>query len=83
MLKTASMKVYENGEYWIEAKIRVGNESFDAFNIIEVNSVLAGSTKPIELFDLPEKQVGIIVVIVVIVGLVGLKFSKREKTIQI
>jgi len=78
-----SMNVYENGEYWVESKIRVGEESFDAFNIIEVNSVLAGSSKPFELFDLPEKQIGIIVVIVVIVGLVGLQISKKSKSIRI
>jgi minor extracellular serine protease Vpr len=81
--KTASVNVYENGEYWVEAKIRVGEESFDAFNIIEVDSVLSGSSKPLELFDLPEKQIGIIIVIVVIVGLVGLKITKKPKPIQI
>jgi minor extracellular serine protease Vpr len=78
-----SMNVYENGEYWVESKIRVGEESLDAFNIIEVNSVLVGSSKPFELFDLPEKQIGIIVVIVVIVGLVGLQISKKPKSIRI
>jgi predicted membrane channel-forming protein YqfA (hemolysin III family) len=61
----------------------VGEKSFDAFNIIEVDSVLAGSSKPFELFDLPEKQIGIIVVIVVVVGLVGLQISKKPKSIQI
>ena len=81
--KTATINVYENGEYWIEAKIRVGEESFDAFNIIEVNSVLSGSTKPFELFDLPEKQIGIIVVIVTIIGLMGLKITKKPKAMQI
>jgi minor extracellular serine protease Vpr len=81
--QTASMNVYENGEHWVESKIRVGEKSFDAFNIIEVDSVLAGSSKPFELFDLPEKQIGIIVVIVVVVGLVGLQISKKPKSIQI
>jgi minor extracellular serine protease Vpr len=81
--KTASVNIYENGEYWVEAKIRVGEDSFDAFNIIEVNSVMSGSSKPFELFDLPEKQMGIIIVIVVIVGLVGLKITKKPKSIQI
>jgi minor extracellular serine protease Vpr len=80
---TASMNVYEKGEYWVESKIRVGEESFDAFNIIEVDSVLAGSSKPFELFYLPEKQIGIIIVIVVIVGFVGLQISKKPKSIQI
>jgi len=81
--KIASAIVYENGEYWVEAKIRVGEESFDAFEIIEVNSVLTGSSKPFELFDLPEKQIGIIAVIVVIVGLVGLKFTRTAKSIKV
>ena len=81
--KIASVNVYENGEYWVEAKIRVGEESFDAFEIIEVNSVLAGSSKPFELFDLPEKQIGIIAVITVIVGLVGLKFTRTTKSIGV
>ncbi len=81
--KIASVNVYENGEYWVEAKIRVGEESFDAFEIIEVNSVLAGSSKPFELFDLPEKQVGIVAVIAVVVGLVGLKFTRTVKSIGV
>ncbi len=81
--KTASVNVYENGEYWVEAKIRVGEETFDAFNIIEVNSVMSGSSKPFGLFDLPEKQVGIIIAIVVIIGIVGLKITKKPKSIQI
>ena len=81
--KSASVNVYENGEYWVEAKIRVDDESFDAFKIFQVNSVLEDSSKPFELFDLPEKQIGIIVVIVVIVGLVGLKITRKSKSMQI
>jgi len=81
--KTASVNVYENAEYWVEAKIRVGQESFDAFNTIEVNSALEGSSKPFELFDLPEKQIGIIFAIVAIVGLVGLKITRKPKSIQV
>ena len=81
--KSGSMNVYENGEYWVEAKIRVGEESFNAFEIIEVNSVVPGSSKPFEIFDLPEKQIGIIVVIMVIVGLIGLGFNRKPKSIQV
>ncbi len=80
--KTASVNVYENGEYWIDAKIRVGEESFDAFNTIQVNSV-TDTSNPFELFDLPEKQIGIIIVIIAIVGLIGLKISKKPKTIEV
>ena len=77
------MNVYENGEYWVEAKIRVEDESFDAFNIIEVNSVLPGASKPLEFFDLPEKQIGIIIAIMLIVGFIGLKISKEKKSIRV
>ncbi|MDH3385523.1 MAG: S8 family serine peptidase, partial [Nitrosopumilus sp.] len=79
--KNEKVKVYENGEYWIEAKIRVGEESFDAFNIIQVNSLPSGTSKPLELFDLPEKQIGIVVVIVFIVGLMGLKITRKKRSI--
>ena len=81
--KSASMNVYENGEYWIEAKISVGDDSFDAFKVFEVNSVLAGTSKPLEFFDLPEKQIGIIVIIMAVVGLVGMRYFKKSKTIPV
>ena len=77
--KTTSIDVYENGEYWIESKIRVGENSSDAFDVINVDSVLPGKTKPIEIFGLPEKQLGIIAAVVIIVGLVGLKLSRKPK----
>jgi minor extracellular serine protease Vpr len=80
---TASMNVYENGEYWIEAKIRVGEDSFDAYNTIEVNSVPPGVSKPIDLFNIPEKQLGIIVVVTVIIGLVGIGIARKQKSIQV
>ena len=81
--KIGNLDVYENGEYWIESKIRVGEDSFDAFDIIQVDSVPPGKTKPIEFFDLPEKQIGIIAAIVIAIGLVGLKISKRTKSIEV
>jgi minor extracellular serine protease Vpr len=81
--KNETIKVYENGEYWIEAKIIVDEKSYDAFNKIAVNSVAPGTSKPFELFDFPEKQIGIITVIVLIVGIVGLKITRKQKSIQV
>jgi len=74
------VNVYENGEYWVESKIRVGDESFDAFKTIEVNSVLPGTSKPLKFFDLPEKQIGIIIAIMVFVGLIGVRYIKKPRT---
>ncbi len=81
--KSAVVNVFENGEYWVEAKIRVGEESFNAFKTIEVNSVLPGTPKPLKFFDLPEKQIGIIIAIMVFVGLVGVRYIKKPKTMQV
>ncbi|MFB5607665.1 MAG: peptidase S8, partial [Candidatus Nitrosomaritimum yanchengensis] len=77
--KLTVIDVYQNGVYWVEADIRVGEESFEAFNVIEVDSVLPGTTKPFDWFNLPQKQIGIIAVIVVIIGLVGLKISRTKQ----
>ena len=80
--QNATVDVYENGEYWIEAKIRVNDEASDAFNVIEVNSVSENTSKPFDFFDLPEKQIGIIIVIVLIIGLVGLKIIRKQNSIK-
>ncbi len=81
--KIGYLDVYENGEYWIETKIRVDEKSFDAFEIVQVDSVPPGKTKPMELFDLPEKQIGIIAVIVIAIGVIGLKISRKTKSIEL
>jgi minor extracellular serine protease Vpr len=77
--KLTTMDVYQNGLYWIQADIRVGEKSFEAFNVIEVDSVLPGTSKPFDWFNLPQKQIGIIAVIVAIIGLVGLKISRTKQ----
>ena len=76
--RDASIQVYDNAEYWIEAKIQADGKTFDAFNVIEVDSV-SNETKQIEFLEIPQRQIGIIAVIVVIVGLVGL-WIKRKPT---
>ena len=37
--KKASIEIYENSEYWIDAKIRVNGNTSNAFNTIEINSL--------------------------------------------
>lgn len=76
--RDASIQVYENAEYWIEAKIRVNEQTFDAFNVIVVNSV-SNQVEPYNL-KIPQKQIWIIAVIIIIVGLVGLGIRKRSVT---
>ena len=73
--KKTSLEIYENGEYWIDAKIKVGGNTSDAFNTIKINS-LSEKIEKIELTNIPEKQIIIIISIVTIVGIVGLLIRK-------
>jgi minor extracellular serine protease Vpr len=73
--KMAKLSVNENGQYWVEAKINVNGETFDAFETVEVKS----ATNGINIFDslnIPERQVFIIFGIIIVVTAVGLKIRK-------
>lgn len=74
--RPASVSVYENAEYWIDAKIRVGGQSHDAFDTFSVDSLpkYEGNGPG---FDLPGRQVGIISGIALVVGLAGLAMQKK------
>ena len=69
--KETSIEIYENAEYWIDAKIRVKGNTSDAFNTIEISS-LSENSQRLEIIDIPEKQVGIIAGIVIIIGIIGI-----------
>jgi minor extracellular serine protease Vpr len=73
--KKASLKIYENGEYWIDAKIKVDGNTSDAFNIIKINSFSEKIEKRV-LTDIPEKQIIIIISVIVIIGIVGVLIRK-------
>ncbi len=68
--RDASIRVNENAEYWIDAKIKVDGKTFDAYNTIEVNSINEDQNE-FELLDIPEKQIAIVSGIAIIVGIVG------------
>ena len=69
--KKASIKIYENSEYWIDAKIRVNGNTSNAFNTIEINS-LEENYDRINIPDIPEKQIGIIAIFLIGIGIFGL-----------
>lgn len=68
--KKPTIEIYENGEYWIDAKIRVNGTTSNAYNTIKVTT-LSNNIENIQ-FNIPEKQIILIVGIVIIVGMVGL-----------
>ena len=69
--RNASIEIYENVEYWIDAKIRVEGNTTNAFNTIVISSLPENSHRS-EIIDIPEKQIGIIAGIVIIIGIIGL-----------
>ena len=74
--KHGTMEIFENSEYWIDAKIRNNNNknSSSAYNTIEI-STLEEKPQRFDFIKLPEKQIFIISGIVIIVGIIGiLKF---------
>ena len=69
------MKIYENSEYWIEAKIMSDGNTTDAFDLIKIDSI-SEKTEVIELRNMPEKQIILIISIIVVVGIIGLIIRK-------
>lgn len=76
--KKATMKIYENSEYWIDAKIQVNGNTSNAFNTIEISS-LSENQKRVDIVEIPEKQIGIITVI--LVGIIIFGIMKRKQSI--
>ena len=69
--KDAEIQIYENAEYWIDAKIRVNGTTSDAFNTITITTLDENQSR-FDFIDIPERQMGIIAGILIIVGIVGL-----------
>jgi len=73
--KEASIDIYENSEYWIDAKIRVNGNTSNAFNVIQINS-LDESQKRINFLEIPERQ--ILIISTVVIGIAVFGFIKRK-----
>ncbi len=69
--KKTSIEIYENVEYWIDAKIQVNGNTSSAYNTIEISSLPENSYR-LKIIDIPEKQIGIIAGITIIIGIIGL-----------
>ena len=69
--KQGTIDIFENSEYWVDAKIRSNKNTSSAYNTIEI-STLDEKSQRLDLIELPEKQILIISGIVVAVGIVGI-----------
>ena len=72
--KAASIEVYENGEYWVDAKIRVNGNTSSAYNTINIKTLEERERLD---FDIPERQMVIIASAVIIIGITGIFLKKK------
>jgi len=79
--KNASIKINENAEYWVDAKIRVGGNSSNAYNIIKISS-LSEKYDGLDI-DIPEKQISIIAGAVVMIGIIGLVAKRKQSIVEV
>ena len=72
--KPASLDVYNNAEYWVDAKIRVNGNTSSAYNSIDVRTLEERERLD---FDIPERQMSIIAGAIIIIGIVGIVLKRR------
>ena len=70
--KKTSLEIYENGEYWIDAKIRVDENISNAFDTIKITSL----PEEMKLMNIPEKQIILVISAIIIIGTAGLFIRK-------
>lgn len=72
--KRASIDIYKNAEYWVDAKIRVNGNTSSAYNTIDVKTLEERERLDI---GIPERQMMIIFGVVIIIGVVGIILKRR------
>jgi len=76
--KFESLKLYEAGRYWIETNIKNNEETFDVYDVYDIE-IDAKEKKPIvSSTELPERALIILIIIFSIVIIVGFKFRRRN-----
>ena len=74
--REASMRIFENAEYWIDAKIRTDQGSTDAFSTVSVTTIQDGLDGT-ALMDVPERQIWIIGGTVAAIGAAGMVLKRQ------
>jgi len=75
--KNSELTVYEPGEYWIEAKIKDGDKSLNAYATIQVEKIEHDEKNLANTLNLPEKPILIIAAIMIVTAIVGLSIRRR------
>lgn len=80
--KKATVEINENAQYWINAKIRVGDNSSDAYNTINI-STISENHSGWNIIDIPKKQISIIAGMVVMIGIIGLVIKRKQSIVEV
>ena len=75
--KNSELIVYEQGEYWIEAKIKDGAKTLSAYATIQVEKIEHDEKNLANALNLPEKPILIISAIMIVTVIVGLSIRRR------
>jgi len=75
--KNSELTVYEPGEYWIEAKIKDGDKTLNAYATIQVEKIEHSEKNLANTLNLPEKPILIISAIMIVTAIVGLSIRRR------
>jgi len=75
--KNSELTVYEPGEYWIEAKIKDGDKTLNAYATIQVEKIEHSKKNLANTLNLPEKPILIIAAIMIVTATVGLSIRRR------
>ena len=75
---TASVQIHKNSVYWIDAKIRVGDATYNAYDIVDVTSLAEDYTiQDDSILDvIPQRPLTIIVVMLAGIALVGVVIKR-------
>ncbi len=74
---TREIIIHNTGEYWIQSDIRVGNETDHAYYTLMVNHIQDNYFYTDNIFQIPIKQVIIILSIIIIAAIVTLALKRR------
>ena len=78
-----TITVYEPGTYWVEARISTGDQRYDAYGKVHVESPAQRSIVDSLGIDLPYRQVVILAGVTAAVALVGVLFSRyRQESLR-
>lgn len=63
---TKTITIHNTGEYWVQADIKVGNETDHAYEILTINHVTKGYPDIEDILHIPIKQTAIVFAIIII-----------------